>query len=323
MNFKKSILFTLFCIFAIGFVFAQNPNRTKQRKVKAKKSAKMVGKVEAPRKDPSWYKKDPDGDGVPVNRDKCPHTPKGVKVTPFGCPEDRDFDGIYDYEDNCPDVKGPRANQGCPWGDKDKDGILDKDDRCPDVFGLSKFRGCPDTDKDGLPDDEDKCPTQPGPRVNKGCPYEVGDSDNDGLADNVDKCPLTPGPIANKGCPELKPEEKKALLEAFKNLLFESDKDVIMSSSFSSLDKLAQVMVNNPTTQLSLVGHTDSQGDDQHNMDLSEARSKSVKRYLTGKGVGGGRITTEWFGETKPVDSNDTAEGRKHNRRVEMEISYK
>ncbi len=81
----------------------------------------------------TYYAFDEDGDGIPNGRDKCPSTPKGEKVTPFGCPFDVDFDGIYDYEDKCVNEPGPKENFGCPWGDKDNDGVRDNIDKCPDT----------------------------------------------------------------------------------------------------------------------------------------------------------------------------------------------
>jgi OmpA-OmpF porin, OOP family len=93
-----------------------------------------------------YYTYDDDGDGVPNYRDKCVNTPKGEKVTPFGCPFDSDFDGVFDYEDDCDSIKGPRSNKGCPIVnlDTDNDKILDVDDLCPDVPGVKKNRGCPE-----------------------------------------------------------------------------------------------------------------------------------------------------------------------------------
>lgn len=321
MKVLRTIFLLCICLVALDGL-AQNPKQSKKRKAKAKKSAKKVGTVEGKGHISSWYTQDDDKDGVANGRDKCLHTPEGEEVTPFGCPLDTDFDGIYDYEDQCPTEKGPRANNGCPWGDRDNDGIMDNEDKCPDVPGILKFNGCPDTDGDGLPDDEDKCPTVRGPRNNKGCPYAEHDSDGDGLKDSEDKCPLTPGPISNQGCPELKEEEKQKIKAAFDNLLFESGKDIIKESSYPSLNGLANVMSAHEELKLSLEGHTDNVGDDDANMQLSKDRSASVKRYLIQAGIKGSRITTEGYGETRPVDSNDTPDGRKHNRRVEMNIKY-
>lgn len=312
------ILILLLVVSAAGTfeVAAQNPAQSK----KYKKKAKAAKKKKKDAYTPSYRDADSDHDGVPDSRDQCIHTPKGEPVTPFGCPYDVDFDGIYDYEDSCRNEAGPRENHGCPWGDKDGDGIMDNVDDCPSVPGLKMYKGCPDTDGDGIPDNKDKCPKVPGTIQYDGCPPPFKDTDGDGVEDYSDLCPSTPGPKTNRGCPELKAADKAALQKAFDNLLFETGSDVIVSSSFQSLDDLAKVLRNNPTYKLYIEGHTDNVGDDEANLDLSRRRAISVKQYLTGKGVGEARLSTDGFGESRPVGSNDTAEGRKKNRRVEMHI---
>ncbi|OOZ39722.1 hypothetical protein BOW53_10410 [Solemya pervernicosa gill symbiont] len=72
-----------------------------------------------------------------------------------------------------------------------------------------------------------------------------------------------------------------------------------------------------------VVGHTDSMGDAEYNRDLSDRRAMSVKRYMAGEGVSANRIKTRGRGETMPVASNDTTQGRTKNRRVEIEIVTK
>lgn len=269
-----------------------------------------------------WKDRDDDGDGIPNARDKCLFTPKGEVVTPFGCPMDADFDKVYDFEDSCINDPGPRSNKGCPFKDRDGDGIGDAQDKCPDVAGLPKFQGCPDTDGDGIIDIEDECPKVWGVLSYKGCPPPPNDSDHDGVSDIDDLCPDVPGPKSNKGCPEPKKEEQVALQKAFENLLFETGKDVIVKSSFPSLDQLALVMQKYPISKLHLEGHTDNVGDDQANMDLSQRRAEAVRQYLANKGVSLSRIETSGLGETKPKATNDTEEGRHINRRVEMVIIY-
>ena len=75
--------------------------------------------------------------------------------------------------------------------------------------------------------------------------------------------------------------------------------------------------------EVEIVGHTDNMGPDVYNMDLSRRRAQAVIDYLTGKGVAEERLSLAYFGETQPVDSNDTREGRANNRRVEFVIKKK
>ena len=260
---------------------------------------------------------DTDGDGIPDKDDKCPKV-AGPKIT-GGCP-DRDKDGVVDDQDECPDVAGPANLAGCP--DKDGDGVPDIKDKCPDVAGLAEYGGCPylDTDGDGVKDADDMCPEIKGPPENKGCP--LTDTDGDGVPDKDDKCPLTIGDPANFGCPVLKVEEAAILKTAFENLEFETGKAIIRSSSFASMDELATLLKKNPAWKLKISGHTDNVGSDASNMTLSKNRAESTAKYLQGKGVPVSQLIPEWFGESMPIDNNETAEGRQKNRRVEMQVVF-
>mgnify|MGYP003684603243 CR=1 FL=1 len=259
--------------------------------------------------------KDTDGDGIYDKDDSCPDV---AGLAAFnGCP-DADGDGVQDSKDSCPNVAGLAALNGCP--DADGDGIADKDDMCPNEKGSSANRGCPDSDGDGVVNKDDKCPNVAGPAANGGCPWP--DTDGDGLLDKDDKCPFVAGPIENEGCPEFTDEELRILKAAFENLLFDPNSAVIQQSSYESLNGLAEVMVNNEKATLYLEGHTDNVGDDDKNMTLSKDRAASVKKYLVEAGVAGNRITTAGFGETRPVASNDSSDGRRQNRRVMMELGF-
>jgi outer membrane protein OmpA-like peptidoglycan-associated protein len=200
--------------------------------------------------------------------------------------------------------------------------VPDYKDKCPELAGPIDQGGCPflDTDGDGVKDSEDRCPEQPGPPENNGCPYS--DTDGDGVIDRDDKCPLTPGDITNNGCPIIKVEEAAVLKTAFENLEFETGKAIIRSSSFASLDELAALLVSKPAWKLKISGHTDNVGNDESNMTLSKNRAQATSKYLQGKGVPEKQLMTEWFGETKPIADNATAEGRQKNRRVEMQIVF-
>ncbi len=257
---------------------------------------------------------DRDGDGIIDSEDKCPDDAGLAQFD--GCP-DRDGDGIIDSEDKCPDDAGLAQFDGCP--DSDGDGIIDSEDKCPDVAGLPEFSGCPDTDGDGVPDPDDACPGEKGPKENKGCPWP--DTDGDGVLDKDDACPNVPGTIANKGCPEIKEEVKKIIQMAFDKLEFETGKAVIKSVSLPSLDKLVKVMAENPEFSLRIAGHTDNVGNPDANMKLSRDRAEAVKAYFVKKGINANRFTVEAYGDTKPIADNKRSEGRKKNRRVEMEIT--
>lgn len=260
---------------------------------------------------------DADNDSIIDPKDDCPDVPGIIAFN--GCP-DKDGDGIKDSDDACPDVPGPLVNQGCP--DTDNDGLFDFVDNCPTEFGPKENNGCPwpDTDKDGLLDKDDECPNLAGPLKNKGCPYQ--DTDGDGILDKDDNCPTVKGVIENKGCPKIEEAEQEILNTAFENLEFESGKAIIKQVSFASLDELAALLIKKKDWKLQISGHTDNVGDAQKNLILSKQRAEAVKTYLIGKGVDAKRLNTLFFGETQPIATNETAEGRQKNRRVEMTVIF-
>jgi OmpA-OmpF porin, OOP family len=100
-------------------------------------------------------------------------------------------------------------------------------------------------------------------------------------------------------------------------VLFNFDSDVIRENSYPDLDNIVNLLKSTPVNVM-VVGHTDNTGPKTYNQGLSERRAKSVNRYLTGKGVDSSKLETLGFGETKPVATNDTVEGRRKNRRVEF-----
>ena len=104
------------------------------------------------------------------------------------------------------------------------------------------------------------------------------------------------------------------------NLFFDFDKAVLRPESFPELDRIVELMTERPTMQIEISGHTDNVGTDEYNMNLSQRRANAVVAYLKQKNMDSGRMTVQSFGESSPVDSNETAEGRKRNRRVEFKI---
>jgi outer membrane protein OmpA-like peptidoglycan-associated protein len=295
---------------------------------------------------------DKDGDGVSDKEDLCPDE-KGLADLK-GCP-DKDGDKVIDKEDLCPDVAGAVAMKGCP--DKDGDGVEDKSDACPDKAGSITNKGCPETKLsiidlsgnvlgsavqaadgtfkfEGVPFDENMLfqldgehvetikeitiivggETRVATRVGTDYPYHFSflkpDSNKMGRVDENDT------DIAIK----LSQKEAEVLKKAFNNLEFASNKDVIIGTSFASLDELAALMAKKPDWRLKISGHTDDKGGVVANLKLSQKRAEAVKNYLMSKGIPAEHFKVEWFGSSKPIADNKTEEGRQKNRRVEMKI---
>lgn len=104
------------------------------------------------------------------------------------------------------------------------------------------------------------------------------------------------------------------------NVFFDFDKAVLKPESFPELDRIVALMKEKNGMQIEITGHTDNTGPEQYNLGLSERRARAVVKYLIGKDISADRISTQFFGETKPVETNDTKDGRRKNRRVEFKI---
>jgi len=206
--------------------------------------------------------------------------------------------------------------------DTDGDGVKDCNDKCLTVAGFERYEGCPipDRDNDGVNDEEDKCPDQPGPAARNGCP--VTDRDNDGVNDDEDRCPDVPGTAANHGCPDVPANVSKTIATAAQNIQFMTGTAKLSTKSNAPLNRVVAILNENPTVKLSIEGHTDNAGDDAKNQQLSEDRAAAVKAYFVGKGISEDRITSEGFGETRPIADNKTAAGKAKNRRVEIKVVY-
>ena len=260
--------------------------------------------------------KDTDKDGIPDKDDACPDVAGPKEFN--GCP-DTDGDGIPDKDDACPDVAGLKEFNGCP--DTDGDGIADKDDACPEVAGPKEFNGCPDTDGDGVPDKDDKCPDVAGPAENGGCPWP--DTDGDGVLDKDDQCPNEAGPASNNGCPEPNDDDQKRLNQYAKTILFDTGKATIKFQSAEVLNQIINVLKKFPKSRFRIEGYTDSTGNKQRNITLSQNRADAVKIYLIQGGIDQSRLESKGYGPENPIASNKTRKGRELNRRVEINLIKK
>ena len=255
---------------------------------------------------------DADKDGISDKKDKCPDVP-GLKEFE-GCP-DTDEDGIPDNLDGCPEEAGPEENNGCP--DTDGDGVLDKDDACVDVVGLVELNGCPDTDADGIIDSEDECPVEAGDAENKGCPWP--DTDSDGVADKDDACPEEAGTAEGNGCPDTPKDILDKMNGIGSNIMFAAESSKLMGKKvLAAVGEIKRVLDENPNAKIIIEGHASTDGSTQYNDALSLRRAESVKAKLIELGADSSRIEVKSFGESMPIDGDDSLQARAKNRRVEF-----
>lgn len=214
---------------------------------------------------------------------------------------DADGDGIPDNEDTCPDEP------------EDRDAHLDND-------------GCPDADNDGdrIPDVVDRCPDQPedvDAADADGCPRGATDRDGDGVEDSLDACPDVAGSIASRGCLRGKyrgVDVTDTALRLSEPIAFEGESEKLAPESFAVLDTVAQILSDYPEITIEIQGHTDSRGEPDANQRISQERAAVVSRYLQARGIAPARLTAKGYGETRPIESNRTSQGRAINRRVEL-----
>jgi OOP family OmpA-OmpF porin len=173
-----------------------------------------------------------------------------------------------------------------------------------------------DTDGDGVADQFDKCPNTPaGAKVDgSGCPI---DTDGDGVPDYKDACPLEKGTVELNGCPDSNSMLGKTAA-GVDNIQFEFNSSVLKTDSYPTLDKLSSELREKSSSKLNLAGFASAEGTAEYNMQLSIDRANSVKTYLVNSGVDAKKISVKGYGETRPIASNDTEEGRIKNRRVEF-----
>ncbi len=251
-------------------------------------------------------------------------------------PGDTDGDGIPDIGDACRDVRETwnafLDEDGCPDDpDSDADGIPDSADLCilqpEDRDNYQDDDGCPDPDDDadGIPDGADRCRTEredrDGFQDDDGCPEP--DNDGDQVLDFDDACPNIPGPAGGErpGCP-VKAQGPVIVtsseIRITQQINFDFRKATIKRDSFFILDAVRDVLVANTQMRIEVQGHTDNVGGDKFNARLSQARSESVKLYLTKHGVASDRLVAKGFGMSRPIVPNNSAENRALNRRVQF-----
>jgi len=205
--------------------------------------------------------------------------------------------------------------------DSDNDGVADDRDQCPTTpAGEAVNRaGCPlDSDMDGVLDSADSCPTTPpGAAVDsRGCAL---DSDRDGVKDYADNCANTPPPgkIDDMGCYIVITENVLITLK----VQFDSDSATSRTEHRGEVEKVHRFMTDNPMTRVTIEGHTDDRGSEAYNQSLSERRARTIASMLINDfGIAASKVSIVGYGESQPIESNDTLAGRQANRRVVANI---
>lgn len=105
-----------------------------------------------------------------------------------------------------------------------------------------------------------------------------------------------------------------------RNVFYDTDKYQLNTASYTELDILVQFLSDNPKVEIEISGHTDNEGSEAYNLELSEKRARTVYEYLISKGINSSRLVYKGFGESQPVSTNETPEGRASNRRTEIKI---
>jgi len=118
----------------------------------------------------------------------------------------------------------------------------------------------------------------------------------------------------------VKDDDRGTVITVPAGVLFASGKSDLLGSASSRLEQVAEALKNEPDRKITIIGHTDSQGSDQSNMELSQRRAATVQSFFAAHGIPSDKINATGAGESQPVADNNTPEGRANNRRVEIII---
>lgn len=152
--------------------------------------------------------------------------------------------------------------------------------------------------------------------VVKTVPADISDSDGDGVPDQNDECPNTLKGLSTNsvGC------AAQSQTVTLKDVQFELDSADLLPSAERTLQGVVEALEGEPGLRVEIAGHTDDTGPDAYNLRLSRERAAAVRQYLIDNGIAAHRLRSNGYGESQPIASNNTFEGREKNRRVEFRV---
>jgi outer membrane protein OmpA-like peptidoglycan-associated protein len=218
-----------------------------------------------------------------------------------------------------PDLESTQVLSHTPV-DSDQDGVPDEMDQCPGTeAGAAEWvdvNGCVvDSDGDGVPDFRDDCPESSTQWTvdSTGC---VVDTDQDGIPDLLDECPDTPERVMvdGRGCPSYPPLSETRVFR----FNYPSGESSLDPEAKAQLRALVPTLKSNPDVKVLIQGYTDNVGAAESNLALSQERAETVTEFFLQEGIPAAQMKAVGKGETNFVASNETAEGRSKNRRIEI-----
>lgn len=268
------------------------------------------------RPSPDLSNADPDADGVPDRRDRCPGTARGSRVDAVGCSHDADGDLYPDGIDACPDTPAGATvdKRGCP-ADADGDGVLDSTDRCPD------------TGK-GVTVDTTGCPNAPAPSA--GAPAAQPAPAPPVVTPAPQPTPrppvAQPRPAAPADTAKARPtradtvKARLARVVILPGTIWNYRASAINATGFPVLDSVVALLRENPSLVAEVQGYAHDRLVPSDNTLLSSRRAEAIKSYIVSKGVTAGRVTAVGLGSQTLLVSDTTDAARITNRRVEVHL---
>jgi len=230
---------------------------------------------------------------------------------------DRDGDGIKDFKDACPDTPGTKKFAGCPMSAEDMKAKAEAEAAEARMQAEKAAQEAAEAKMKAEKAAQEAAAAKMAADMKA---KKAAEAEAKAKADAEAKEMKAKADAAAKVERTKMTEINASFNAALKGIQFNSSKSTFKTESYVLMDDVVSVMQKYPNLKVSIEGHTDSQGKEETNSQLSVSRANAVKTYLVSKGIESTRLSTRGFGEAMPVADNNTAVGRAQNRRVEFKI---